>query len=79
MKKRLVLFYSGNIVYGHYFLWVDEMTSDVVHNNPCWPWFLPVSANFFLEYFQESSVIGGPLTYNNLFEITKIVRKIFNA
>ena len=49
MKKRLVLVYSVNIVYGHYILWVDFMTYVVFQNNLWWPWVLPVNAKFVLD------------------------------
>ena len=61
IKQRIVwwFFYSGDIFYSHYILWVDEMNSVLLQDTPLWRWLLPVNTNCVPDYFQKTGVVEG--------------------
>ena len=57
-NNRFGKFYSFNIVDGRYIVKVVEITSVVVHVNPCWTWFITVNSNYVVDSFQNSGVFN---------------------
>ena len=79
MKNSLMLFYYCNIFDTHYILWVDKITSIVVHENPLWPWLLPVNINLCSGLFSGDRCGWRSINIQKQICTNIVVKKICNA
>ena len=92
-KKRLVLVYYGDIVDGHFILWVYYITSVVIHYNPWRTCFLPVNVKFSglfswvwcggrsinIKYFISNGIIVGKICKAWIFKINLLLTWMWNT